>query len=82
MRLRLLAVALAAAAAVPMAPPAQAALRYTRECGGKMVDSQCYHDYCGIIDCVRYDCQLWSDALGGGNAAVCVGFARPRDPVE
>lgn len=84
MRHRLLAFALAATAAAGMLTPAQAAPgpQFDRACSGKVVDTMCYSDFCGIADCIRRDCLVYSGVLGGGNTAVCVGEARPRDPWE
>lgn len=82
MRLRLLVAGLMAAGAGSLASPAQAdPLYFERECSGK-VDSACYHDFCGIVDCIRTDCLVYSDRTGGGNAALCIGRTRPRDPVS
>ena len=82
MRCRILAFALAAAAAATVTPATAApALYFERACKGT-VDTQCYSDFCGIADCVRRDCVVYSGALGDGNTALCVGQARPRDPVE
>lgn len=79
MRTRLLALALAAAAAGPFAPAASAALQFDRPCSGA-VDAGCYSDFCGIADCIRRDCVVYSGIIGDGNTAVCVGQSRPRDP--
>ena len=81
MRARLVALGLAAAAALSFAPAADAAIQYERQCSGK-VDSQCWHDFCGIADCTRRDCHVYVGLFGDGNSAVCVGQDRPRDPVE
>lgn len=81
MRRRLLALALVAAAAATSAPAAQAALQFERRCQGK-ADSRCYHDLCGIASCTRRDCLVYSGILSEGNGALCVGLARPGDPVE
>ncbi|HEU0130717.1 MAG TPA: hypothetical protein VFQ85_06975 [Mycobacteriales bacterium] len=80
MRLLLAGVALAATA---FALPASAAptVEFTRECSGT-VDTMCYHDFCGIIDCTRSDCLVYTGVLGDGNAGLCVGQARPRGEVE
>lgn len=79
MRTRLPALALAAAAAGPFAPAASAALRYERPCSGT-VDTKCYSDFCGIADCVRRDCLVYSGIVGDWNTPLCVGQARERDP--
>lgn len=80
MRLRLLATGLAAAALGSLAVPTHAdPLYFERECS-KLVDSRCYNDFCGIYYCIRTDCLVYSNAFGEGNAAICVGKARPRDP--
>lgn len=82
MRLRLLAAGLVAVAAGSLATPASAnPLEFERECGGK-IDTACYHDFCGIVSCIRRDCLVYSGLFGGGNAGICVGKARPADPVE
>ncbi len=77
MRRRLLVLGLAAAAAVSIAPSASAAIEYTEPCGGKGVDTMCYHDYCGIAYCTRYDCHVWIGLFGDPNTAVCLGQPRP-----
>ena len=80
MRLRLLAAGLAGAAVAFLTVPSSAEpLRFERECSGA-ADATCYHDFCGIIDCIRRDCVVYSGALGEGNGGICVGKARPRDP--
>lgn len=79
MRLRLLALAVAATALGTLAVPANAALHFERACTGD-VDALCYHDFCGIIDCVRSDCLVYVGLLGSGNGGICAGPARPRDP--
>lgn len=76
MRLRLLAGGLAAAASL-VTPAAADPLHFERECSGTL-DSACYHDFCGIYDCVRSDCVVYTGLLGEGNGGVCVGPARPR----
>lgn len=83
MRHRLLAFALAATAAAGTLAPASAApaQQYDRACKGT-VDTTCYSDFCGIADCVRRDCVVYSGAFGDANTALCVGQARPRDPWE
>lgn len=75
MRSRTLALALAAVAAGTLAPAAHAALQYDRRCTGT-IDKQCYHDFCGIADCVRRDCVVFVGVLGEGNTGLCVGVAR------
>lgn len=77
MRRRLLVLGIAAAAAVSFAPSASAALQYTEECRYQGVDTTCYHDYCGIADCTRYDCHAYVNLFGDRNTAVCVGQPRP-----
>ena len=78
MRRRLLVLGLAAAAAVSFAPSASAAIEYTRQCGGsKTVDRMCYHDYCGIAYCTRYDCHVYYGPFGDPNTAICIGQPRP-----
>lgn len=82
MRVRLLAAALVAVAAGSVGSPAAAdPLLFERECSGK-VDSRCYHDFCGIVSCIRSDCLVYSGLTGSGNGAICVGKSRPGDPVE
>lgn len=81
MRTRLLALALAAVAAGSLAPAADAAPRYDRPCEGT-IDTRCYSDFCGIADCVRRDCHVYSGIAGDYNTLLCVGQARPRDPIE
>jgi hypothetical protein len=81
MRLRLLAAAVAVASAGSLAPAQADPLYFTRECAGKL-DSQCYWDFCGIFDCIRTDCLVYSEVFGSGNAATCIGRQRPRDPVS
>ena len=73
MRAMLLAAALAAAFVAAPAAPAYAA--FDRPCSGK-VDTFCYHDFCGIYECTRSDCLVYSGLLGGGNAGLCVGLPR------
>ncbi|HWL35989.1 MAG TPA: hypothetical protein VNQ77_07325 [Frankiaceae bacterium] len=80
MRLRLLAAGLAAAASLAV-PAAADPLYFERECSGP-VDAACYHDFCGIYDCIRSDCLAYTGLLGEGNAGLCVGKARPRDPIS
>ena len=75
MRSRVLALALAAVAAGTLAPAAHAALQFDRRCTGK-IDTQCYHDFCGIADCVRRDCVVFVGVLGEGNTGICAGVAR------
>ena len=65
----------AALAAVFFASPASADVQFDRECSGKL-DKLCYHDFCGIADCTRSDCVLYSGILGGGNAGICIGLPR------
>lgn len=81
MRRRLLVLGLAAVAAASSAPSASAALEYTRQCtanGKRPVDTMCYHDYCGIVSCTRYDCHVWFGTVDGDpNTAVCIGQPRP-----
>lgn len=80
MRSRLLLAGLLAAAS--LAVPASAdPLAFERECKGTY-DTACYHDFCGIVDCIRTDCLVYSEVTGGGNAALCLGRTRPRDPIS
>ena len=82
MRPRLLLAGLVAAASLAVPSSASAdPLAFERECKGT-TDSGCYHDFCGIYDCTRTDCLVYSEVTGGGNAALCVGRTRPRDPVS
>jgi len=81
LRHRLLAFALAATAVAGTIAPATAAPQFETACKGT-VDTTCYADFCGIADCVRRDCVVYSGAFGDGNTALCVGQARPRDPWE
>ena len=75
MRLRLLAGGLAAVAAAFVATPATAV--FDRQCRG-LVDAACYDDFCGIYECVRTDCVVYTGVFGdGGNAGICVGVSRP-----
>ena len=84
MRRTLVGAALVAVAATTFAPTAQAnPLHFERRCTG-LVDALCYNDFCGIVSCVRSDCLVFSGIFGEGysNAGICVGLARPEDPVE
>jgi hypothetical protein len=78
---RLGALCLAAAAAGSLAPAAHAALQFERRCSGT-VDTRCYSDLCGIADCVRRDCLVYSGVVGDWNTPLCVGQARPQDPED
>ena len=77
MRTTLIGAALGAALAFLTASAglAAAAVRYDRPCSGTL-DTECHHDFCGIEDCVRRDCVVYTGALGEGNAGVCAGTAR------
>ena len=77
MRLRIVLAVVAGSLAAVSAPAQANPLEFERECS-KLVDAACYHDFCGIIDCIRTDCLVYSEALGTGNAAICIGKARPR----
>lgn len=81
MRSRILVLALAAVAAGTVAPSAQAALRFDRPCSGT-VDTRCYSDLCGIAECVRRDCVVYSGIVGDWNTPLCVGQARPHTTLE
>lgn len=77
---RLLALALAGAAIVA-APAAADPTQFPRRCE-RQVDALCHDEFCGIVDCVTRDCVVYLDPFGGYNTAMCVGRARPRDPVS
>ena len=79
MRLRLAVAGLAAglAGSLAAAPAAADPLEFERECS-KLVDTACYNDFCGIYDCIRTDCLVFSSVFGTGNAGICIGKARPR----
>ena len=82
MRLRLLGAAALAVTALAVPASAAPAVQFDRRCSGA-VDSMCYYDFCGIVDCVRSDCLVYSGILGdGGNAGICVGPSRPREATE
>lgn len=81
MRLRLVLAGLLAVASFSGSAGADP-LHFERECSAKVVDSACYHDFCGIYDCTRSDCLVYSGVFGAGNAAFCFGKARPRGPVS
>jgi len=64
---RLLVLAAAVAAAVPLSTPAFA---YDRQCGG-IVDNEC-HGWVCPTDCWQRDCYLWIDVQHNAMTAQCV----------
>ncbi len=82
MRTRVVLGGLAVAFAVPLATQASAGPPYVppyeRACTGR-IDSMCYHEFCGIVDCVRSECVVYSGIFGDGNAGICVGPSHGRD---
>lgn len=77
MRVRLTALALAATAAATFSPAAGAASGYERQCSG-VVDTHCFSEFCGIADCTRRDCVVYSGVVGDYNTPFCVGRTPPR----
>lgn len=75
MRATLTVAAVATALAALSAAPASANIRYDTPCSGTF-DTTCYHDFCGIADCTRSDCVVYTGVLGDGNAGICVGLPR------
>jgi hypothetical protein len=72
MRLRLLALSLAALGSFALPAGATGVIHYDRECGGT-VDVQCKEFSCRAVDCFWYDCNVYVDALHNGHyTTVCV----------
>ncbi len=64
---RLLVLAAAVAAAVPLATPA---LAYDRTCGG-IADTEC-HGWVCPTDCWQVDCLVWVDVAHNPMTALCL----------